>query len=215
MLAGCGTAPPATQLFNVPVYTPCVKAADVPARPVYEFGSERMEDTPGGRVLALARDWPVGRKYEGQLEALLAGCLQAESTTGAPISGPSAPVFSAWLTGNQSNSSTSSIAVRARCSAFSTVSAGASHRRASSALTATGSRSCTSTMPPSESAVTSTKPASSRFSTNGPKFASASRNSGSRSFLWMCQGCFDPFSPVHSYPPLAQTMPRPARSGFQ
>lgn len=74
LLAGCGTAPPATQLVNVPTYVSCVNPAEVPARPVYEFGSVRMQDTAGGRVLALARDWPVGRKYEEQLEAVIAGC---------------------------------------------------------------------------------------------------------------------------------------------
>lgn len=74
LLAGCGTAPPATQTVYVPTYVSCVKPEEVPARPAYEFGSARMEDTPGGRVLALARDWPVARKYEGQLEAILAGC---------------------------------------------------------------------------------------------------------------------------------------------
>ena len=72
LLAGCGTAPPATQTVYVPVHTPCVK--DVPARPEYEFDKLPLDAPAGDKVLALARDWPRGRKYEGELEAALAGC---------------------------------------------------------------------------------------------------------------------------------------------
>ncbi|MBV6321888.1 hypothetical protein [Duganella violaceipulchra] len=74
-LAGCGSAPPAPapQIVNVPVYTPCVKES--PARPDFEFGALSLDATDGDKVLALARDWPRGRKYEGELEAALAGCL--------------------------------------------------------------------------------------------------------------------------------------------
>ena len=74
LLAGCGTAPPATQIVEVPVHTPCVK--DLPARPEYEFDKVPLDALDGEKVLALARDWPVGRKYEGLLEAALAGCVQ-------------------------------------------------------------------------------------------------------------------------------------------
>jgi hypothetical protein len=70
---GCGSAPPATQIVNVPVYTSCVK--EVPLKPEYEFGKMSLTDSEGDKVLALARDWPRGRKYEDQLEAVIAGCL--------------------------------------------------------------------------------------------------------------------------------------------
>lgn len=73
LLAGCGTAPPATQIVSVPVYTSCVK--EVPLKPDYEFGKMGLTDSPGDKVLALARDWPRGRKYEEKLEAVIAGCL--------------------------------------------------------------------------------------------------------------------------------------------
>lgn len=73
MLAGCSTAPPATQTVYVPVHTPCVK--DVPAAPVYEFDKLPIDATDGEKILALARDWPRGRKYEGEIEAVVAGCL--------------------------------------------------------------------------------------------------------------------------------------------
>lgn len=73
LLAGCGTAPPATQTVEVPVYRPCVK--DVPPAPVYEFDKLPLDAAAGAKVLALARDWPRGRAYEGKLEAALAGCL--------------------------------------------------------------------------------------------------------------------------------------------
>lgn len=72
-VAGCGSAPPAPQIVNVPTYTPCVK--DVPARPEFEFGKLGLDAADGDKVLALARDWPRGRKYEGELEAAIAGCL--------------------------------------------------------------------------------------------------------------------------------------------
>lgn len=73
LLAGCGTAPPATQTVYVPVHTPCVK--EVPVAPVYEFDKLPADAPAGAKVLALARDWPTGRKHEGQLEAVLKGCL--------------------------------------------------------------------------------------------------------------------------------------------
>jgi hypothetical protein len=73
LLAGCGTAPPATQIVDVPVYRPCVM--EVPARPAFEFDKLPLDAAAGEKVLALARDWPRGRAYEGKLEAALAGCL--------------------------------------------------------------------------------------------------------------------------------------------
>lgn len=75
LLAGCGTAPSATQVVEVPVYAKCVKA--MPVRPEYEFGTMSIADGDGDKVLALARDWLAGRKYEGELEAVLVGCLPA------------------------------------------------------------------------------------------------------------------------------------------
>lgn len=72
LLAGCGTAPPAKQTVYVPVHTPCVK--DVPVVPVYEFDKLLADASDGEKVLALARDWPVGRKYERLLEAVIVGC---------------------------------------------------------------------------------------------------------------------------------------------
>lgn len=73
LLAGCGTAPPATQIVNVPTYVPCIM--EVPGRPAFEFDKLPLDAADGDKVLALARDWPTGRKYEGKLEAALAGCL--------------------------------------------------------------------------------------------------------------------------------------------
>lgn len=73
LLAGCSSAPPAPQLVEVPVITPCVKA--VPQRPAYEFDKLTPAATDGEIVLALARDWPRGRSYEVKLEAAIAGCL--------------------------------------------------------------------------------------------------------------------------------------------
>lgn len=72
LLAGCGTAPPATVEVRVPVYVPCVTV--VPARPDFEFGKLTLAASDGEKVLALARDWPRGRAYEGALEAAIAGC---------------------------------------------------------------------------------------------------------------------------------------------
>ena len=72
MLAGCGSAPPAPQRVEVPVFSPCVKVA--PQRPVYDFDKLPSMATDGEMVLALARDWPRGRRYEGELEAVINGC---------------------------------------------------------------------------------------------------------------------------------------------
>lgn len=72
LLAGCGSAPPAPQRVEVPIFTPCVK--EVPLRPVYEFDKLPPMATDGEVVLALARDWPRGRAYEAQLEVVIAGC---------------------------------------------------------------------------------------------------------------------------------------------
>ena len=72
LLAGCGTAPPATQQVDVPVAVPCVKT--VLARPAFEFDQLLPTASDGDKILALARDWPRGRAYEGKLEAVIAGC---------------------------------------------------------------------------------------------------------------------------------------------
>lgn len=71
-LAGCASAPPASVRVEVPVMVPCV--GEVPQRPAYEFDKLPATATDGEIILALARDWPRGRTYQGRLEALLAGC---------------------------------------------------------------------------------------------------------------------------------------------
>ena len=73
MLAGCSSAPMMPQRVEVPVFTPCVKS--VPQRPAYEFDQLAAAATDGEIVLALARDWPRGRKYEVELEAVIVGCI--------------------------------------------------------------------------------------------------------------------------------------------
>ena len=75
LLTGCANAPPATQTVEIPVYTPCLKEADVPAAPLYEFDRLQPGAADGEKVLALARDWPRGRKYESLLRAAIEGCL--------------------------------------------------------------------------------------------------------------------------------------------
>lgn len=75
MLAGCASAPPpATQRIDVPVSVSCVKAADVPKRPDYAVEKLAPTASDGEKVLALASDWPRGRKYEEKLEAIIGGC---------------------------------------------------------------------------------------------------------------------------------------------
>ena len=72
-LAGCGTAPSPTLTVYVPVHTSCVKG--VPPAPEYEFDKLPLDASAGEKILALARDWPRGRRYEGELVAVLAGCI--------------------------------------------------------------------------------------------------------------------------------------------
>ena len=79
VLAGCGSAPLAPQLVEIPVFTPCVKS--MPQRPAYEFDQLTPVATDGEIVLALARDWPRGRKYEVELEAVIAGCIPPDEKT--------------------------------------------------------------------------------------------------------------------------------------
>ncbi len=75
LLAGCGATPtPVTQRLEVPVPVPCVAAGAVPANPVYQFDKLPAAASDGEKVIALASDWPAGRKYEGQLEAVIASC---------------------------------------------------------------------------------------------------------------------------------------------
>lgn len=71
MLAGCATRP-ITQEVKIPVYVPCVKGK--PERPVYETEKLTADSSDGEKVLALARDKPTHLKYEGKLEAVIAGC---------------------------------------------------------------------------------------------------------------------------------------------
>ena len=73
LLAGCSTAPPAPVRVEVPVMVPCI--GEVPVLPVYEFDQLPTSATDGGIILALARDWTRGRKYEGELMAIIEGCL--------------------------------------------------------------------------------------------------------------------------------------------
>lgn len=61
VLADCGSAPPAPQRVEVPVFTQCVKL--MPQRPAYEFDQLAPEATYGEIVLALTRDLPRGMKY--------------------------------------------------------------------------------------------------------------------------------------------------------
>lgn len=75
MLTGCVSAPPpVVQRVDVPVTVSCVKAADLPKRPDYAVEKLAPTASDGEKVLALASDWPRGRKYESQLEAVIAGC---------------------------------------------------------------------------------------------------------------------------------------------
>jgi hypothetical protein len=74
LLTGCGTAPPATQTVEVPVYVPCVREKDIPAAPTYEFDRLQPGAADGEKILALARDWPRGRAYESRLRAVIEGC---------------------------------------------------------------------------------------------------------------------------------------------
>jgi hypothetical protein len=72
LLAGCATKAPTTTEVKIPVYTPCVKA--VPAKPEFEFDKLTPAASDGEKVLALARDWLRGRKYEGEQAAVIEGC---------------------------------------------------------------------------------------------------------------------------------------------
>lgn len=72
LLLGCATKP-VTQEVKVPVYVPCVLA--IPIKPIFEAKTLGPGASDGEKVLALARDTPLHFKYEGLLEAALAGCL--------------------------------------------------------------------------------------------------------------------------------------------
>lgn len=72
LLAGCSFTPPAPVRVEVPVMVPCV--GEVPQRPLYEFDQLAQSATDGEIILALARDWPRGRKYEGELKAAVLAC---------------------------------------------------------------------------------------------------------------------------------------------
>lgn len=72
LLAGCATKP-ATETVKVPVYTKCITA--MPIKPTFEVQTLGTGASDGEKVLAIARDTPLHFKYEGLLEAALAGCL--------------------------------------------------------------------------------------------------------------------------------------------
>lgn len=80
VLAGCGSAPLAPQRVEVPVFASCVET--MPKRPAYEFDQLTPAVTDGEIVLALARDWTRGRKYEVELEAVIAGCIPPDEKAG-------------------------------------------------------------------------------------------------------------------------------------
>lgn len=72
-LAGCASAPLAPLRVEVPVSVPCVGTA--PSLPAYEFDKLPTTATDGEIILALAQDWARARKHEGELLAIVAGCL--------------------------------------------------------------------------------------------------------------------------------------------
>lgn len=72
LLAGCASAPPAPVRVEVPVMVPCV--GEMPLRPSYEFDNLPATATDGQIILVLAWDWTRGRKYEGELAAIVIGC---------------------------------------------------------------------------------------------------------------------------------------------
>ena len=72
LLTACAGAP-VVQEVKIPVYRPCVTAA--PARPTFATRTLASDASDGEKVLALARDHLVHFKYEGELEAVIAGCL--------------------------------------------------------------------------------------------------------------------------------------------
>lgn len=72
LLTGCTSAPRAPVRVEVPVILPCV--GEVPRRPAYEFDKLPAAATDGEIVLASARDWARGQRYEMELEAVIFGC---------------------------------------------------------------------------------------------------------------------------------------------
>lgn len=72
MLAGCGTAPVATQQVDVPVVSKCVN--QTPAKPDYEVPKLPKTATAGEKIAAIARDLLRSKPYEAQLEAVIEGC---------------------------------------------------------------------------------------------------------------------------------------------
>lgn len=77
VLTGCSATPaPVVQRVEVPVPVPCVSAADLPLRPAFEVERLPTGASDGEKILALARDWPSGRKYEAQMAALLGACVK-------------------------------------------------------------------------------------------------------------------------------------------
>lgn len=72
LLAGCTTVPSAPIRVDVPLMVPCL--GEVPVRPAYEFEQLAPSATDGEIILALARDWMRGRKYEAELIAVISGC---------------------------------------------------------------------------------------------------------------------------------------------
>ena len=72
LLTGCATVP-AVREVKIPVAVACVKS--VPARPAFATRGLAPDASDGEKVLAIARDLPMHLKYEGELEAIIAGCL--------------------------------------------------------------------------------------------------------------------------------------------
>ncbi len=74
LFAGCTAKPPlVTHEVKIPVAVPCITSA--PARPAFEFPVLSPRATDGDKILSMARDTLLHFKYEGQLEAAIAGCL--------------------------------------------------------------------------------------------------------------------------------------------
>jgi hypothetical protein len=73
-LAACSSAVKVPERVNVEVPVPCVKPADVPARPQLRSESDLMAMDRYRRTLALWSDWLKLQIYTAKLEAIATGC---------------------------------------------------------------------------------------------------------------------------------------------
>jgi len=76
LLTGCASIPEVPKEVLIPVYTPCIYAKDLPAKPPFLTDSEMAKMSDADLVISLRTDQLNYRGYVPLVEALIEACVK-------------------------------------------------------------------------------------------------------------------------------------------